>query len=253
MATTQKKKSKTNDSNKIALITGASRGLGAAIAIRLARAGYDIWANYRSNHEAAKEVQAEIKKIGRDCILLPFDVSDEKEMNKVLAPLLEDKTPDVLVNNAGLTRDTLMMWMSREEWESVTNVNLLGFFLVTKSVLFGMMKRRSGRIINISSTAGQSGLAGQTNYSAAKAGLIGATKSLAVEVCKRGILVNAIAPGFIETDMTADLPLDKILPSIPIGRFGTSDEVAGLVEFLCSDDANYIVGHVFSVNGGMYT
>ncbi|MBE9504198.1 MAG: SDR family NAD(P)-dependent oxidoreductase, partial [Proteobacteria bacterium] len=183
MATTQKKKSKTKDDNKIALITGASRGLGAAIAIRLARAGYNIWANYRSNHEAAKEVQGEIEKIGRECILLPFDVSDEKQMNEVLEPLLSEKTPDVLVNNAGLTRDTLMMWMSREEWENVIDVNLLGFFLVTKSVLLGMMKRRSGRIINISSTAGQSGLAGQTNYSAAKAGLIGATKSLAVEVC----------------------------------------------------------------------
>ena len=158
----------------------------------------------------------------------------------------------MLVNNAGFNKDTLMMWMSLEEWSSVTDVTLLGFFLVTKAVLFGMMKRRSGRIINIASTAGQSGLPGMANYSAAKAGLIGATKSLAREVIKRGILVNAVAPGFIETEMTEGLPTDEIIKNIPIGKFGKAEDVAGAVAFLCSEDANYIVGQVISVNGGIY-
>lgn len=237
---------------KVALITGASRGLGAAIAFRMARAGYDIWANYLSNHEEAKKVKTEINRIGRKCTLLPFDVSDEKSVNNIMDPMLEKSVPDVLVNNAGYNKDSLMMWMTKQDFESVVNVNLLGFFLVTKAVLLGMMKRRSGRIINISSTAGQSGLPGQVNYSAAKAGLIGATKSLAAEVCKKGVVVNAIAPGFIETEMTADLPVDKILKSIPAGRLGSPDEVAAIVEFLCSDEAGYIVGQVIPVNGGLY-
>lgn len=245
-------KPETINGAKVALITGASRGLGAAIAICLAKAGYDIWANYHSNHEAARRVQEEIEKTGRECILLPFDVCDEKGVNDILEPMLAKTVPDVLVNNAGHNKDGLMMWMTRQEWESVTNVSLLGFFLVTKAVLIGMMKRRSGRIINISSTAGQSGLPGQVNYSAAKAGLIGATKSLAAEVRKKGVIVNCVAPGFIETDMTKDLPVEKILPSIPAGRFGTPEEVAALVEFLCSDMAAYIVGQVISVNGGLY-
>lgn len=238
--------------HKIALITGASRGLGAAIAVRLAKAGYDIWANYHTNHEAARQLQEEINSLGRECVLLPFDVCDEKSLNEVLEPMLAKAIPDVLVNNAGHNKDSLMMWMTRQDWESVTNVNLLGFFLVTKAVLLGMMKRRSGRIINIASTAGQSGLPGQVNYSAAKAGLIGATKSLAAEVRRKGVIVNCVAPGFIETDMTKGLPVEKILPSIPAGRFGTPEEVAAVVEFLCSDMAEYIVGQVISVNGGLY-
>ncbi|MDT8316875.1 MAG: 3-oxoacyl-ACP reductase FabG [bacterium] len=241
------------EARKIALITGASRGLGAAIALRLARSGYDIWANYQSNDDAAKKVRDEVQKIGRVCKLLKFDVSSEEMVNEILVPELEDATPDVLVNNAGHNKDSLMMWMKKEEWNSVIDVTLTGFFLVTKAVLMGMMKRRSGRIINISSTAGESGLSGQTNYSAAKAGLIGATKSLAIEVCKKGVIVNAVAPGFIETDMTADLPKDRILPTIPAGRFGRADEVAAAVEFLCSDDASYIVGQTISINGGLYT
>ena len=241
------------ETQKIALVTGASRGLGAAISHRLARAGYDIWANYQSNDEAALKLQEEIQKTGRVCRLLKFDVSSEEMVNEILVPELEHATPDVLVNNAGHNKDSLMMWMPKEEWHSVIDVTLTGFFLVTKAVLMGMMKRRSGRIINISSTAGESGLPGQTNYSAAKAGLIGATKSLAIEVCKRGVIVNAVAPGFIETDMTAELPKDKILPTIPAGRFGKPEEVAAVVEFLCSDDATYIVGQTISINGGIYT
>jgi 3-oxoacyl-[acyl-carrier protein] reductase len=237
---------------KIALITGASRGIGAGIALRLARSGYDIWANYRNNHEAAEQLKSKITEIGTNCLLFPFDVSVEHQVNDSLSPYIEKDTPDVLVNNAGFTRDTLLMWMSTEEWKSVTEVTLLGFFLVTKAVLLGMMKRRSGRIINIVSTAGQNGLPGQTNYSAAKAGLIGATKSLAKEVIKKGVIVNAVAPGFIETEMTEKLPLAEIVKNIPCGRIGTAEDVAGVVNFLCSDEANYIIGQVISVNGGLY-
>lgn len=238
---------------KVALITGASRGLGASIAITLAKAGYDIWANYSSNKEAAGRVRDEIMSLGRDCKLLQFDVRNKEAIDEVLSPELEKCTPHVLVNNAGFTKDALMIWMSQKEWEDVIDVSLLGFFLVTKAVLMGMLKQRSGRIINITSTAGQSGLPGQANYSAAKAGLIGATKSLALEVCKKGVIVNAVAPGFIETDMTAELPVDKILPTIPAGRFGRAEEVAAVVEFLCSDKASYIIGETVSINGGIYT
>ena len=242
-----------NNISRVALITGASRGLGASIAITLAKAGYDIWANYNSNKEAAENIKKEIESLGRNCKLLQFDVRDKDAIEKVLVPELEDCTPHVLVNNAGFTKDGLMIWMTDKEWKDVIDVSLNGFFLVTKSVLMGMLKRKSGRIINITSTAGQSGLPGQANYSAAKAGLIGATKSLALEVCKKGVIVNAVAPGFIETDMTADLPIDKILPSIPAGRLGNAYEVAAVVEFLCSDKASYIIGETISINGGIYT
>jgi 3-oxoacyl-[acyl-carrier protein] reductase len=238
--------------DKIALITGASRGLGAAIALRLAREGYEIWANYHSNHEAANRLKEKIETIGGKCRLLPFDVTNEAQVAEALASLTEKQTPDVLVNNAGFNKDTLMMWMKTEEWRSVLDVSLNGFFHVTKMVLLGMLKRKSGRIINVVSTAGQSGLPGQVNYSAAKAGLIGATKALAQEVVRKGVLVNAVAPGFIETDMTARLPVDEIKKTIPIKRFGKPEEVAGVVAFLCSEDASYMVGQVLSVNGGIY-
>ena len=238
--------------NDIALITGGSKGIGAAIARALARDGFDIWLNYRSDHEAAKEVARQVGESGRFCKLLPFDVADSASVKSALAPLIETDTPLVLVNNAGFSRDGLLAWMEEPEWKETLSVHLDGFFLVTKMVLFGMLKRRSGRIINIASTSGQTGVAGQTNYSAAKAGLIGATKSLALEVAKGNIQVNAVSPGFIETEMTAGLPLDRVLPRIPLGRMGKPEEVAEVVGFLASGKASYITGQVLSVNGGAY-
>ena len=237
---------------KIALVTGSSKGIGAAIAITLAQDGFDLWLNYRSNHEAAANVQKQVEQAGASCHLLPFDVCDPEATKNALGPKLEAETPYVLVNNAGFARDMLMIWMSQKDWKDVLSVSLDGFFQVTKGVVKGMLRKRAGRIINIVSTSGQSGMPGQVNYSAAKAGLIGATKALAAEVAKRNIMVNAVSPGFIETEMTKDIPREKVLPLIPMRRFGTPLEVAAVVKFLCSDQASYITGQVISVNGGIY-
>lgn len=240
------------EETKIALVTGASKGIGAAIALTLARDGFDIWLNYRSDHAAAAAVGAQIEALGRSCKLLSFDVADSAAVKDALTPLLDHDSPHVLVNNAGFAKDTLMVWMGEQEWKDVLSVHLDGFFLVTKLVLVGMLKKRGGRIINIASTSGESGVPGQVNYSAAKAGLIGATKSLAAETAKRKILVNAVSPGFIATEMIEGLPLERILPMIPMGRVGKAEEVAEVVAFLCSDKASYITGQVISVNGGAY-
>ncbi|MBA4418844.1 MAG: 3-oxoacyl-ACP reductase FabG [Syntrophus sp. (in: bacteria)] len=238
--------------SRIALITGGSKGIGAAIALSLAKDGFDIWLNYRNDHESASRVAAAVEQEGGKCLLLPFDVSDSVAVQSHLQPLLEEETPYALINNAGFTKDVIMAWMTEAEWSDTLSVHLDGFFFVTKPVLNNMLRKRTGRIINIVSTSGQSGMAGQTNYSAAKAGLIGATKALAMEVARRNILVNAVSPGFIDTEMIKDLPKEKILPMIPMGRFGTPMEVAGAVSFLCSEKASYITGQVISVNGGTY-
>ncbi len=236
----------------IALITGASRGIGAAIAVRLARDGYNIWLNYRRNHEAAQAVAARVRDLGRECTLLPFDVSDGSAAQEALENILRERCPYILVNNSGVNRDGLLFWMSREDWKDVLNVSLDGFYHVTSRIVGLMMQKKRGRIINIVSTSGQAGMAGQVNYSAAKAGLIGATRALAKEVARSGVLVNAVSPGFVETDMTKDLPKPEILKMIPLRRFGTCEEVAAVVAFLCSEDASYITGQVLNVNGGVY-
>jgi 3-oxoacyl-[acyl-carrier protein] reductase len=238
--------------HKIALVTGASKGIGAAIAVALAQDGFDIWLNYRSDHDAANAVAGTIRGLGRACTPLPFDVSDSAAVKTALAPMLERETPFVLVNNAGHAKDGILAMMDEKDWRDVLAVHLDGFFLVTKPVLFAMLQKRAGRIVNIVSTSGQSGMGGQTNYSAAKGGIIAATKSLALEVAKRNILVNAVSPGFIETDMTRDIPKERILPFIPLGRIGRPEEVAGIVSFLCSDRATYVTGQVIAVNGGAY-
>lgn len=237
---------------RIALVTGGGRGIGAAVCEALAGDGYDIWLNYRQDHEAAARTEARVRAAGGDCRLVPFDVTDPEGAGAQLEPLLERETPYALVNNAGLARDALMVWMSPEEWRDVLAVNLDGFFHVTKLVLRSMLGRRAGRIVNIASTSGQMGLPGQVNYAAAKAGLMGATRTLAREVARRNVLVNAVAPGFVETEMTGDLPMETVLPMIPAGRLGRPEEVAEAVRFLCSDAASYITGQVLSVNGGVY-
>lgn len=238
-----------------ALVTGASRGIGRAIALRLAADGMPVLVNYKSGREAAEETASMIREAGGIAELLPYDVADGAAVDEAIEGW-EQAHPDdvitVLVNNAGIRRDTLMIFMNDEAWHDVVDTTLDGFFYTTRRVLKGMLTRRQGRIINISSLSGLKGLPGQTNYSAAKAALNGATRALAQEVAPRGVTVNAVAPGFIRTEMTADLDEKELRKMVPLGRFGTPDEVADLVSFLASPRSAYITGQIISVNGGLY-
>ncbi len=245
-----------SETNKpVALVTGGSRGIGKAVSIRLASDGYHVVINYRSNEEAARQTKREIEENGGSADLLPFDVADERAVETALNEWKKAHTESVsvLVNNAGIVRDAALIWMEKEQWDAVINTNLNGFFYVTRLLIKDMMIARNGRIVNIVSLSGQKGLPGQTNYAAAKAGVIGATKALALEVARKNVLVNAVAPGFIASDMTADLDEKTLKKEVPLRRFGRPEEVAGVVSFLVSDDASYITGTVISVNGGLYT
>lgn len=240
---------------KFALVTGGSRGLGRAVCQKLAKMGIPVIINYQSNEVAANEVKTSIEAEGGKAELMRFDVGNEAEVDSVLEAW-QDAHPDdyiaYLVNNAGIRRDGMMFMMPTEDWSSVWNTSVNGFFYVTRRLLPNMMMRKhGGRIVNMASLSGLKGMAGQTNYSAAKAAMIGATKSLAQEVAARGVTVNAVAPGFIETDMTKDLPQDELKQLVPMKRFGKAEEVAALVGFLVSDEAAYITGEVISINGGL--
>lgn len=235
------------------LVTGASRGIGRAIALRLAREGFDIVLHYRQRSDAANAVADEIRALGRKVRLLAFDVSDRRATETALAADLETHGGYYgLVLNAGIARDGAFPMLSGDDWDQVMDINLDGFYNVIKPCLMPMIKRRKpGRIVTMASVSGLVGNRGQVNYSAAKAGIIGATKALAVELGKRQITVNCVAPGLIETDMTEDLPVEQMLPLIPQQRLGRAEEVASAVAFLCSADASYITRQVISVNGGM--
>ena len=240
-------------SGKVALVTGASRGIGKAIAISLGKLGAEVIVNYSASDASAEEVVKSINEKGGSSYKLKFDVSDEESVNTAVNQIIRDSGKiDILINNAGITRDGLLMRMKESQWDEVLNTNLKGVFLCTKNVSKFMIKQRSGKIINITSIVGLIGNPGQANYSASKAGVIGFTKTCAKEFASRGIKVNAIAPGFIETEMTENLNTDDLLKMIPLGKLGSVDQIASLVEFLVSSDAGeYITGQTISIDGGM--
>ncbi|WP_257668479.1 3-oxoacyl-ACP reductase FabG [Parapedobacter tibetensis] len=242
---------------KYALVTGGSRGIGKAVCIALAKdLGYPILVNYRSDSESAEETKDIIVANGGEAEVLQFDVSNQIETNLQLITWREQHPTgviEVIVNNAGITRDGLFMWMEKDDWKKVIDTSLNGFYNVTKPLIQDLLRHRYGRIINIASISGVKGTSGQANYSAAKAGLIGATKALAQEVARRNITVNAVAPGFIQTDMTSGLDESELKKLIPLNRFGTVEEVADLVCFLASKKASYITGEVININGGVYS
>jgi len=242
--------------SKCALVTGASRGLGRAIAITLAKDhGFHILINYASNKAAAENTVNQIITSGGSAELLGFRVENNDAVNKTIQSWFDTNkgsTIDVLVNNAGITRDQLMVFMEEDDWDDVVNVSLKGMFNVTRSILQHMVRNRKGKIINVASLSGLKGVPGQTNYSAAKGGMIASTRSLAQEIAKRNITVNAVAPGFISSDMTKGLDEDKFKKLVPMNRFGQPQEVADLVSFLASEKANYITGEVININGGIF-
>lgn len=241
---------------KYALVTGGSRGIGRAVCIKLAAMGYHVLINYVGNTSAAAATLAEVQKQGGEGELMRFDVSCLEETRRVIGEWQQDHPDDyieVLVNNAGIRRDSTMALMEDEAWSSVLDISLGGFYNVTQPLIMAMQARRFGRIVNMASVSGIKGLPGQTNYSAAKGGIIAATKALAQEVARRGVTVNAVAPGFIKTDMTDGLDEAALKKQIPAGRFGTPEEVAELVGFLVSPETSYITGNVISINGGLYT
>lgn len=241
---------------KVALVTGASRGIGRAIALRLAQAGANVAVNYAGSEAAAAETVAAIKEMGREAIMVRANVGNAEEVNNMFKAVLDQFGQiDILVNNAGITRDNLIMRMKEEEWDEVIDINLKGVFNCIKAATRPMMKQRNGRIINITSVVAAMGNAGQANYVAAKAGVIGLTKTTARELASRNITVNAVAPGFIDTDMTAKLPEDirsGLLTQIPLGKLGQADDIAQVVLFLASDAASYMTGQTLHVDGGMY-
>lgn len=241
---------------KFALVTGGSRGIGRAVCIKMAEMGYNVLINYKSNEAEANNTLDLVKEKGVDGEIIQFDVADKEQIKTKLGGWIENnegKVIEVLVNNAGIRDDGLMVFMKDEQWDSVLKTNLDGFFYVTRLVVNSMLQKKYGRIINMVSLSGLKGLPGQTNYSAAKAGVIGATKALAQEIGRKGVTVNAVAPGFIKTDMTEGLNEAELKNLVPIKRFGTPEEVAHVVGFLASAGASYITGEVISVNGGLYS